>query len=186
MPSVIELPELGKVELIASSRARRISLSVRPSGEIRLVFPAHAKMAQEAIDFLLRKKSWIQASRERLQNQPNLKKHTPEEIALLRAQAKAYLPGRVAELAARFGFRYNALHIRCTRSKWGSCTSECNISLSLFLMTLPQHLSDYVIIHELCHTVHHNHSEKFHALADKCMQGREQALRKELRNYHPF
>ncbi len=50
-------------------------------------------------------------------------------------------------------------------------------------MTLPSHLRDYVIIHELCHTVHHNHSAKFHALVDKLLGGKEKALARELRGY---
>ena len=58
-----------------------------------------------------------------------------------------------------------------------------HISLSLFLVTLPEHLRDYVIIHELCHTVHHNHSPRFHALVDRFTGGHEKALARELRAF---
>jgi len=47
---------------------------------------------------------------------------------------------------------------------------------------LPEHLRDFVILHELCHTVHHNHSAAFHALLDRCTGGRESLLRRELRH----
>ena len=97
--------------------------------------------------------------------------------------AKASLPQRVAYLAAKHSLHYGRVTIRATRSKWGSCTAEGNISLSLYLMTLPEHLRDYIIIHELCHTVHHNHSPRFHALVDKLTEGRERELAKELRQY---
>ena len=50
-------------------------------------------------------------------------------------------------------------------------------------MTLPEHLRDYVIIHELCHTVHHSHSLRFHALVDRLVGGCEKALNKELRAF---
>ena len=50
-------------------------------------------------------------------------------------------------------------------------------------MTLPPHLQDYIILHELAHTVHHNHSPRFHALVDRLTGGRERQLAKELRNY---
>jgi predicted metal-dependent hydrolase len=51
-------------------------------------------------------------------------------------------------------------------------------------MQVPEHLQDYVILHELCHTVHHNHSVQFWALMDEVTDGKAHALRKELRKYH--
>ena len=101
----------------------------------------------------------------------------------MRRNAKADLPARVEHFARLFGFRYGRVTIRATRSKWGSCSAENNISLSLYLMKVPEHLRDYVVIHELCHTVHHNHSVEFHRLADRCMGGNEKKLRSELRRY---
>ena len=106
-----------------------------------------------------------------------------ERIEALRRAAKADLPGRIARLSAATGLRYAKLSIRASRTKWGSCSGQNHISLSLFLMTLPEHLRDYVIIHELCHTVHHNHSPRFHALVDRLTGGREKALNRELRAY---
>lgn len=106
-----------------------------------------------------------------------------EQIEELRRQAKATLPARVAELAKMHGLKYGRVTIRATRSKWGSCTATGNISLSLFLMTLPEHLRDYIILHELSHTVHHNHSAAFHSLLDKLTDGKERLLAKELRKY---
>ena len=77
--------------------------------------------------------------------------------------------------------KYEKLSIRASRTKWGSCSGRNHISLSLFLMTLPEHLRDFVILHELCHTVHHNHSPRFHALLDRLLGGHEKALNRELR-----
>ena len=62
-------------------------------------------------------------------------------------------------------------------------TFDPRLALSLFLMTLPEHLRDYVIVHELCHTVHHDHSPRFHALVDRLVGGREKALNRELRAF---
>ena len=111
----------------------------------------------------------------------------PEErkarIEELRRAAKADLPGRIGRLSEATGLKCEKLSIRASRTKWGSCSGSNHISLSLFLMTLPEHLRDYVIVHELCHTVHHNHSPRFHALVDRMVGGNEKALNRELRAF---
>ena len=107
--------------------------------------------------------------------------YTLAQIETLRCEAKCVLPAMVERLARQHGFRYGRVTIRATRSKWGCCTSQNNLSLSLYLMTLPTHLQEFVVLHELCHTVHHNHSIEFHALLDKVTGGREKELSRQLK-----
>lgn len=175
--------ELGIITLAQSNRNSRISLSVKPSGEIRLSYPTFVATSR-ALDFLDSRTEWVKAALARLENatvKPNT--YSKEQIEALRQQAKQELPKRVAHLANQFGFSYGRVTIRATRSKWGCCTSQNNLSLSLFLVTLPEQLQDYVIIHELCHTIHHNHSAQFHALVNRCVGGREKELNQQLRKY---
>ena len=76
------------------------------------------------------------------------------------------------------------MKIQTSKTRWGSCSASNSINLSVYLMTLPSHLMDYVILHELCHTVHHDHSDAFWALMDKVTDGKAHALRNELKqNY---
>ena len=124
---------------------------------------------------------WVMAAKRRYAERAISPTLSKAEIEQLREAAKAYLPQRVAELAAKFSLSYGKVTIRATRSKWGSCSATGNISLNLYLMQLPEHLRDYVIIHELCHTVHHNHSPRFHSLVDRLTMGQERALARELR-----
>lgn len=176
-------PLLGDITVSQSSRSRRVSIAVKPSGEVRLSFPRSVSL-RRALEFLDAKTAWVEAARMRMSRKTAVRPtFTPAEIEELRKRAKEILPQKVEYFARMFGFRYGMVAIRATRSKWGSCSSENNISLSLFLMTVPEHLADYVVIHELCHTVHHNHSPKFHALLDSCLGGREKELRRELRRY---
>ena len=182
MKSLLQHPELGEIVISRSRRSRRITLSVRPSGEVRLSFPPYVSQ-RRALEFLESKQEWILRARAKYASRPTPTPLSAENIERLRAEAKAYLPARTEELARQCGLRYGKVTVRASRSKWGSCTAQNNISLSLFLMTLPPHLRDYVIIHELCHTVHHNHSAEFHALVDKLLGGKEKALAKELRGY---
>ena len=182
MKSTLIHPTLGEIIISRTLRSRRIALSVRPSGEVRLSFPPYVAQ-HRALEFLDSKQEWILRTKTKFAARPTKPALSAENIELLRAEAKAYLPARVKELARQYGLQYGKVTIRATRSKWGSCSAQNNISLSLFLMTIPTHLRDYVIIHELCHTVHHNHSERFHALADKILGGKEKTLAKELRGY---
>jgi len=100
----------------------------------------------------------------------------------LKIEAREYLPGKVKKLAAEFGFIYNKLSLKNIKSRWGSCSVKNNINLSVHLMRLPKHLIDYVILHELVHTVHHNHSASFWNLLDK-VTGAAKSLDKELCKY---
>jgi predicted metal-dependent hydrolase len=106
-------------------------------------------------------------------------------IEALRREAKEMLPPLVARLAARHGLRYGEVRVKATKSKWGSCTVRGDINLSLFLMLLPDQLIEYVVLHELCHTVHHDHSPRFHALLDTITAGHSKALNCQLRTYQP-
>ncbi len=162
MISVFDHPRLGEVTLSQSPRARRIVIRVSPSGGVRVSFPRGVSQ-RRALVFLESKIVWVECARERL---------AARQAALL-----PVLPPR------QTGLRYAKMTVRAARSKWGSCSGKGNISLSLFLMTLPEHLRDFVIIHELCHTVHHDHSLRFHALVDRLVGGREKLLVRELRTY---
>lgn len=82
-------------------------------------------------------------------------------IAAYRIEANQYLPERVKELAARFGFSYKRVTIKNLRSRWGSCSAANNINLNLHLMRLPDEIIDYVILHELTHTRIKSHSPLF-------------------------
>lgn len=188
MISAFSHPRLGEVVFSQSPRARRISIRVRPSGEVRVSFPTRVPL-RRALAFLDEKAAWVEAARQRLAARraalpPAL---PPEEekarVEELRRAARADLLPRIERLSRQTGLKYEKVAVRAARTKWGSCSGRNHISLSLFLMTLPEHLRDYVIIHELCHTVHHNHSPRFHALVDRFTGGHEKALARELRAF---
>jgi predicted metal-dependent hydrolase len=101
----------------------------------------------------------------------------------LRHEAKRVLPKRLLVLAKQFGFTYSSVKINNSKSRWGSCSTKGSINLSLSLMLLPTHLSDYVLLHELCHTKEMNHSERFWQLMNQITNNKALALRKELKGY---
>ena len=100
---------------------------------------------------------------------------------ILLEEGKTYLPGRVKELAFAHNFEVTGVKIRKMKTRWGSCTIKNSINLNSWLMMLPDHLMDYVILHELTHTRHRDHSKKFWEALDQVTEGTSKMLRKELR-----
>lgn len=99
-----------------------------------------------------------------------------------RLEALKTLPPVVDALSKQYGLFYNNLRVRNNKSRWGSCSRDNNISLNLHLVRLPCHLRNYVILHELAHTLHKNHQERFWNLLDR-LTGDARKLDRELSNY---
>lgn len=85
----------------------------------------------------------------------------------LRKKAQMMLIPLLDSIAREIGLPYQKISIRAQKTRWGSCDSNKNISLNCKLIFLPLHLVRYIIIHELCHTRHLNHSKRFWALVAK-------------------
>lgn len=154
-------PVLGEVRLRKSARARRISIRVHPDRGIVVTVPYHAPYAL-GVTFLESRREWAREALERA-GARNADLPEGEDIESLRAKAKAALPPRLAELAARYGFRYHRVTIKHNTSNWGSCSSKGNINLNLNLMRVPVPLQDYILLHELTHLHHADHGPRFHA-----------------------
>ncbi len=102
----------------------------------------------------------------------------------LRKEAKRILPQRAELLAAKHGFDYEIVKIQSSKTRWGSCSRGGNINLSLYLMLLPIHLIDYVILHELCHTKEMNHGVNFWRWMDRVTENKSKELRAQLKKYN--
>jgi len=102
----------------------------------------------------------------------------------LRKEAKRLLPNRTKQLAEKHGFEYSDVKIQSSKSRWGSCSRAQILNLSLYLMLLPAHLIDYVILHELCHTKEMNHGINFWRWMDRVTENKSKELRSELKKYH--
>jgi len=76
-------------------------------------------------------------------------------------QAEQLFPDRLLKLSNQIGLRPNQINIRQYRARWGSCNNRGEISLNYLLIMAPIFVIDYVIIHELCHLAHLNHSKAF-------------------------
>jgi len=230
---IIHHKEFGDIRLIKSSRAKNISISIRPFKGIKVTVPLYVSFSR-AEKFIEQKESWLRKNMGKIhlaesnhtifddstefstaehtlqiertnQDAPGIRisgkviliscpesadiksKEIQDMIrwgieAALRKEAKMHLPERLGEMASLHGLSFNKVFIKNNKTRWGSCSSKNNINLSLHLMRLPLHLSDYVILHELTHTVHRNHSKQFWMHLDK-LTGDAKRLDKELSQY---
>jgi predicted metal-dependent hydrolase len=98
----------------------------------------------------------------------------------LKNKAKEYILVRAKEIAKIMDTRFNRIAIRSQTSRWGSCSGKKNLNFNWRLIMTSKEILDYIIVHELAHTVHHNHSKAFHSLVEKyCPNSKE--LRRELK-----
>ena len=198
---VIEYPGLGPVTFWRRAGNRSIRISVKAERGVLVTYPWYTPFAQ-AEHFLLQNIGNINKMLSRgksqkrhslIQNYLNGNFGEQQHISTLRQRAKEALPLRTAQIAAAMRtlhkrpFAYQRIAIKLNKTNWGSCSAKNNINLNLALPLLPDALRDYVIIHELCHLEHHNHSAEFHRLLNSsclALLGRpERELVKELRGY---
>jgi len=156
-------------------------LSVSALGGVLLSYPWIVSI-KEATAFLEKQEAWALAAlekmRQRNQNRPIL---SPQEVETLRRQAKMTLLPRLEQLAHQHHFSYRRSFIKNNKTNWGSCSGVNNINLNLKLLLLPEHLRDYVMLHELCHTRIKNHGPQFWALLNSFTDGKAKVYAKELR-----
>lgn len=103
----------------------------------------------------------------------------------LRIEAEAYLPRRLRYLADQHGYDYESVRFGNPKGRWGSYSSNGTVSLNIALMRLPLTLVDYVLLHELCHSVHAHHQPPFWEAVSRVYPEYRQA-RRDLRAHSPY
>ena len=154
-------PEFGDIQFIKIRNARSIRLFVKPFEGVIVKFP-HGISERKAISFIDSKNEWIRHALERAQfTEKESIEHYSRNIGVSNSTIRSSLTKRLDELALQYDFQYNKISLRDQKSRWGSCSAHNNISLNKKLYFLPDHLRDYVLIHELAHTRQKNHSPAF-------------------------
>jgi predicted metal-dependent hydrolase len=174
--------QLGEIVFRKNTLAKKYIIRIKEE-TVSVTIPRNGT-CKEAEKFFQKNSALILREKEKLQTKAALT--TPavaNNDSLLRRQAISILPALLADLAGLHGFVYKEVKIRKSKTRWGSCSSKGTISLSFYLMLLPQHLITYVLLHELCHTIQMNHSPAFWALLDEHTHGQAKPLRKELKQY---
>lgn len=151
-------------QLKRSRRARNVRLSVSCEGAVVVTLPWFVsdflaeRFVREKADWIARKVSEM-AGRER----PILARAGKREYLKRKDEALSFVTERVAEWNRLYGFAYRNISVRNQKSRWGSCSRQGNLSFNWRLILLPREMADYVVVHELCHLAHFDHSESFWA-----------------------
>ncbi len=161
LPVVKKMAAIGSVTFVASQRARRINLTVKSTGEVRVAVPKRASL-RDAERFVLSKQEWIKRQLNRIEDSHSMVDEYAEKMKNLDIDAAAAgIFKRLDELATKFGFAYSRVAIRNQKTRWGSCSAKNNLSLNIKLALLPDELKDLILVHELVHTQIKNHGPDF-------------------------
>ena len=174
---IIKDKEFGEVIVRKSPLSRGIRFSVSTSGRLAMSVPTYTS------EFLA--KRFLNSNREVIREKlpikdPNEQRARDYQKKILAKQAKEYLPYRLEYFAKLYGYKYDKCRLTHANTRWGSCSSNKTISLNIGLMKVPEILRDYVILHELAHLNHMNHSKDFWAevaLHDKNYKNHEKKLK---------
>ncbi len=145
--------------------SKNIRISVKPDGRVLVTMPKNTSFLR-AKEFVLKNKDWI---KERVSKSTPKTRENEAVIEERRKLAHKILPKRLDELARKYGFKYAKVFVKNQRTVWGSCSYRNNINLNLNLVALDSEFIDYVLLHELTHTVHKNHQKAFYDLLTKNM-----------------
>lgn len=147
------------------TKRKSVAIVIKNNGEVHVRAPSSRFFDRKNIDkFILEKQDWIIKNINKVkQNKKEsfIPKLSAKELIEKKKNARIFISNRVSEIAKKYNFRYSKFRLSSAKSRWGSCSSSGTISINWNLIFLSQDLLDYVIIHELCHTIHHNHSDKF-------------------------
>ena len=151
---------------IIKSNRKSVGITIKAGGEIIIRAPRF--MSNHLIlSFVEEKANWIIKTYEKqLKVQPTAisEEKSPQTLALekrYRDAAKDYIPKRVEYYHQFTGGSYQKITIRDQKTRWGSCSGTGTLSFSFRLMLAPPRVLDYVVVHELCHLTHMNHSKEF-------------------------
>ena len=172
---------MGEEFTLIRSRRQTVNLQIDRDG--RLVVRAPLFTSQAEIRRIVEENAdWIRRHREiSAQRRAAHPEPTEEERKALIRRAKEILPPKVEHYAALLGVRPAGITITSARTRFGSCSGKNRLSFSWRLMDYPEEAIDYVVVHELCHIRHHDHSPAFYDLIASVMpdhKARRALLRK--------
>lgn len=151
--------------IIQKSQRRSMSLHVGSDKQVVVKLPIGTPDAM-AISFIQEKKDWILKQIAKVEKQSELATAmgplSADDIKELKKKAKILIPQRVEYYAGLSEITYNRIFIRLQKARWGSCSRDGNLNFNCLLVLMPLEILDSVVVHELCHRRHMDHSKAFY------------------------
>lgn len=173
------------VQIVRSNR-RTLGLQIKGSGEVIARVPERLP-DREIVRFLTQHENWIFRKAASQKHRADKRTGTGAKpysdlTAAERRQIQKKFEEKAAFYAKKMGVTYERITIRNQKTRWGSCSAKGNLNFNYRLYYLPEELMDYVIIHELAHRKHMNHSKEFWKVVEEyCPDYRER--KKKLKGY---
>lgn len=152
-------------------RSKRKSVAIQVGADCSITVRVPLKMPQKEIDRIIEsKKDWLcKAIISQREKAKNTKIYTDDEIELLREKAKQIIPKKVEYYSGIMGVKPIVVKINSAKKRYGSCSGKNSLNFSLYLMDKEEDFIDYVVVHELAHIKHHNHSKDFYRFIEGFM-----------------
>lgn len=169
-----------------NSRSKSLKLAIYPGGLFTVTAPR--AMSETAVErFIIQKAEWVIGKIAYLkQFAPVMPKRSVRKDYLEhKERARTIAHERLAHFNQYYQFSFNRVSIRSQKTRWGSCSKQGNLNFNYKIALLPDHLVDYIIVHELCHLEEFNHSQDFWNLVASAIPNHK-ALRAELKKVSRF
>lgn len=144
-----------------SGRARSLRVTIYPDGDVTVVAPVG--VGQDVVEnFMRQRSSWILKKIEHFRRTPRIVLEAGRNgFSRYQNKALALVSERLAYFTGQYDFHFRKVTIKNQKARWGSCSRKGNLNFNYRIALLPVHLTDYIIVHELCHLAEFNHSAAF-------------------------
>ena len=164
--------------ILERKQVKNINMRVRPDGSVRVSAGPWAD-ASQIDDFVLSKAEFILQAMKRFENMAEAEEKYQEELVKAKAGRESLLADvslfteildEFYPLFVPYGVKKPKLRVRTMKSCWGSClVNKGIITLNRKLLMKPRECIEYVVVHELCHFIHPNHSKQFYGFMEQFM-----------------
>ncbi len=153
-----------------SNRARYINLVISACGEFIVSLPNN-KTFIDAEKFIKNKKAWVLKNIKGFKSKPliSVPSYHGRKQELLKKYASVFVAEKINSFNEHYKFKFKKVYIKAHKAQWGSCSVKKNLNFNYKIIFLPEDVSEYIIVHELCHLKEMNHSKAFWSLVSKTL-----------------